>query len=114
MSDIIDLDALMPRAVTIKFQNKEININPPKTGDILRLGKTAQKLQDSSESTDIDKDIQDVSDHIYKIIPELNGEQLTTGQLLLLIKIISDMAIPPDAKELQERGITVDGSKKAI
>jgi hypothetical protein len=115
VSNIIDLDALQPQPAIIKFKNKEITLNPPTTGDVLKLGEVAQKLQDIGEldADAVDATVQEVTNQVYKIIPDLAGEVLSTAQLLTLIKAISDMAIPPDAKELQERGITVDTDPKA-
>lgn len=115
MSDIIDLDALQPKPVIIKFNGQEITLNPPKTGDILKLGESAAKLQTISDKTpaEINTLIEEVTSAVYIIVPELTGQALNSQQLLALIKAISEMAIPPDAKELAQRGITVDGDPKA-
>lgn len=116
MSDVIDLDALQPKATIIKFNGKEITLSSPNTGDVLRLGEAAQRLQSvaGDDEATIDKVVGEVTDRIYKIIPGLVGEALNTAQLLVLISAISYMAIPPDAKELQKRGITVgDADPKA-
>lgn len=115
MTDVIDLDALQPKAAIVKFGGKEITLNPPKTGDVLKLGAAAQKLQNVDELTseEVDEAFDDIRRHIAHIIPDLAGEQLNMQQILVLIKAISDMAIPPDAKELAARGITVDSDPKA-
>jgi hypothetical protein len=115
MSDVIDLDALQPKPAIIKFKDKEITLLPPTTGDVLRLGEVSQKLQDitkEGDSAKIEASLEVVTQQVYKIVPDLSGEPLNTQQLLVLIKAISDMAIPPDAKELKARGITVDSDPK--
>lgn len=110
MSDnkVLDLDALVPESATVKFGNQEITVNPPKTADLLKLGSLGSKLQDLATMSDdeIDKTITALSEHIGKIIPELAGKDLNTKQLLVLVKMVSDMAMPPDAKELESLGIT--------
>lgn len=115
MSDVVDLDALVPIPVTVKFNEQLIEISPPKTGDIMRLGVLGQKMETISvlsedETTSL---INDLTLLVQKIVPQLAGKDFTTAQLLKLVEIISTMAMPPDTKELQERGITSDTPKKA-
>lgn len=113
--DTIDLDALLPVKVTISFGGEEIEISPPKTADVLKLGLLGQKLTDLGElpSEGVDKLIADMTAQIHACVPQLAGKELNLAQLLVLVGIINDMAIPPDAKELQARGITgVDPKKK--
>lgn len=113
MSDIVDLDVLAPEAVTVKFGGEEIKIQPPKTSHVLKLGPLGQRLDKIEDLTEeeTDKLILDLTNHIYKMIPELKDKPLTTSQLLKLIQIISEMTVPPDAKALKARGITADSPK---
>lgn len=116
MGDIVDLDALVPPETKIKFAGQEIIINPPKTGDVLAIGQLAQKLTNFANQTEIelDKTTADLVTKLKKVIPELANHELNTQQILKLVAMISDMAIPADAKELAERGITVgNGDPKA-
>lgn len=113
MSDVLDLDALIPPSVTIKFGGNEIEVKPPQVGDVLKLGYLGQKLQDAGSLPDaeIDKLVGDLTGQVNKCIPELAGKPLSTSQLLKLVQIISDMSVPPDAAELKKRGITTDSPK---
>lgn len=113
MSDILDLDALVPPSVVIKFGEKEITVNPPSLADVLKLGSLGQKMQSVGEMAEADatKIVGELTDHVYKCIPELNGGALSTVQLLKLIEIITNMSVPPDAKELEARGISTDSPK---
>lgn len=115
MTDVLDLDALMPPEVTIKFGDVLITIKPPRTADVLRLGYLGQKLEGAEELSEqeLDKVVDDLTNHMYKCIPELANKDFNTAQLLKLVEIISEMAVPPDAKELKKRGITVDSDPKA-
>jgi hypothetical protein len=112
MSDVLDLDALAPPTATVRFQEKDITVQPPKTSDLLRLGALGQKLQTADEATDeeLDAAIADLTNLIQKMIPELSGVELHTQQLLGLVGLISKMATPPEQKELDKAGITSNGS----
>lgn len=113
---VVDLDALIPEAVVIKIFGSELTINPPKTSDILMLGKLAQRLEnlEKLDESQMEKVIKDISRQFTKIIPGLENRELNMAQLLKLIQIVSEMATPPDAKELADRGIKpVDNQKKA-
>jgi len=111
---VIDLDALIPEPATVKFGGQEIKVNPPKTADVLKLGFLGQKLQAPEDLSDeaLDKLLNDLTGQVKKCIPELASAELNTAQLLKLVELISKMAMPPDAQELEDRGITVDTQKK--
>lgn len=113
--NIIDLDSLVPQAVTVKFGGEEIEIPPPKTADILRLGFLGQKMESAGDldAAALEGLVADLTAQVHKCIPALDGKPLNTAQLLKLIEIISKAGMPADAKELQAKGITVDTSKKA-
>lgn len=111
-SEVLDLDALVPQTAKIKFGGNEVEVQPPKTADLLKLGSLGQKVQGIGDMPDaqVEKIIADLTALIQKIIPELAGTELNTQQILGLVKLISDMATPPDAKELEKRGITPAGA----
>lgn len=113
MSDTLDLDALTPEPRRIKFDGNQIEVQPPTTADVLILGKIGKKIENANELED--EELEEVSkqlrDKIDKIVPALGGKFLTLGQQMALLEIVLDMAIPPDAKELEAKGITVDGPK---
>src|SRR4051812_48672221 len=111
--DILDLDALVPQSRLVKFSDTEIEIKPPRTADVLRLGTLGQKLQDTEalSSEQLEQLVTDLTEQVYKCVPELNSRELTTSQLLALVRIISEMATPPDQKALQEECITVADPK---
>lgn len=113
---LVDLDALAaPQPARIKLDGAEIQVNPPKTADFLRLGILGQKLEEASSLDDdaITKLIDSLTATIVRIVPELADKQLSTAQLLKLVQIISEMGMPPDAAELNKRGIKVNDPKKA-
>jgi len=116
-SKILDLDALIPDSVSIKFGGETILVQPPKTADVLRLGFLGQKIETAGELADpeLEKLVVDLTGQITKIVPELQSKELNIAQLLKLVAMVNDMTIPPDTKELEARGIKVgDSSKKAL
>lgn len=113
MSEVIDLDALAPPSVTIKFNGQDIAIDPPKTGDILRLGFLGQKLQkaDKLPPEELDALVVELTEQVKRCVPALAGAELASGQLMKLVEILGEMATPPDAKEMQKRGMSAADPK---
>lgn len=113
MSDVLDLDALVPPSARIKFGEKEIEVHPPKTGDLLRLASLGKKMEGAADlkPEELEQLVADMTEVVVKIIPELSDASLNTQQLLKLVQLISEMGTPPEAKELAKAGITpADGS----
>lgn len=115
MSDVIDLDAFTPPSVTVKLGGKYVVISPPRTSDILRIGVLSSKFKDikTDNLSELEGSFTELAQAIKQCVPEVDIEALNMNQLLKLVSIITDMATPKDTKELEERGITVDGGPKA-
>lgn len=108
-----DLDALAPSPVVIKLGGKDINVPPPSTANILRLGFLARALGDA-DGEDAEKTEAAVSklvQHLNVCIPAVRHITLNLAQIQKLVAILSDMAMPADAKELESRGITTSDPK---
>ncbi len=109
---VIDLNELLPQGVTIKFGDpaRDIDIPPPRTGQLLRLGALGQKMQtvNTEDPDEADKLDDEMSKILHEIIPGLNGETLHTAQKLKLFEILTEMAMPEQMDELKKRGITLD------
>lgn len=110
MSDIVDLTGLIPEPTTIRIGDpaKEIQVLPPKTSNLLRLGSLGQKMSEASglSGEELDKLVGEITNEVKKCIPELGDIELNTAQLLKLVEIISAMGMPTEAKELEKRGIS--------
>ena len=111
MSEIIDLDALVPQEVTIKFGGEDIKVKPPTTGDVIQISFLFEKLKANQNSENINEVIDQITKQIQKCIPELEGKELNTAQILSLVQIISNLAMPQDAKELEAKGISTTDPK---
>lgn len=116
MSDaqIVDLDALVPKPVTIKLGEQEIEIQPPKTADVLRLGVLGQEMENIKQMDDaqLDKLVADITAQLVKVVPEIGERQLSMAQLLKLVEIVSEMGVPPDAKAARDAGVSPNSPKK--
>lgn len=114
MSEVIDIDALMPPSVTIKFGGEEVSVSPPSLAALMRIAELGQLLQNASDYTDAELEAGEakLAVALVKCIPQLEGKELSTPQKLKLVQIISDMSTPPDAQELAKRGITGDTDPK--
>lgn len=115
MSDVLDLDVLQPQSKTIKWHDKLIEVQPPKTGDLLRLSAIGSSLQDAAklDADEMDKVTADLEAQIKKMIPELAEATLVTAQLMSLLTLVMEMGMPEQMAELKKKGIEVDSSKKA-
>lgn len=113
-STILDLDALVPQPRYVKLGEQKIEIKPPKTADILKIGALGQKLEKSAELGDgeLERTLDQLTAQVKVCVPELKDVELNTAQLLKLVELISEMAMPPDAEELKKRGIEADTPKK--
>lgn len=116
MSDVLDLDALQPQSKSVKFNDKIIEVQPPKTGDLLRLSQIGAKMQEAANlpAEELDKVVSDLEAAIKKMIPELADATLVSGQLMSLLTLVMEMGMPEQMAELKKKGIEVTPSKKAL
>lgn len=115
MSEVLDLDALIPKELTVKLNGNEVKVKPPLTGDLLTLGNLSQAMDDISNDTpeQVDAKVASLTQHLTKMIPELSTTTLGLTQLQGLVAAFSAMAMPPNMKELAKKGIKTDTPKKA-
>lgn len=110
MGEVIDFNALVPESVTIKIGDppREVIIKPPSTVKVLKIGYLGQKLQNGVDlkEEEVIALVEELTAEIKSHVPELQDLTLNTAQLLMLVKIINDMGVPEDAKELEKRGIS--------
>lgn len=111
---VIDLDALVPPKVTIKFNGVEISVPPPTTFDFITLSTYAVDLNkvDGHDPDKLTKAINRVSEQLQKMIPDLAGHTFTIQQIDHLVAMFTRMSTSPEQKELDKRGITPAEGKK--
>lgn len=114
-TSLIDLDALTPPSATIKLNGETIEIAPPSLEDVMLLGSLSQKMS-KFQGEDLEKAsdaIAALTKQLIKCAPKLEGQKLNTPQLLKMVQVITDISMPPDAKELRDKGITPNDPKAA-
>lgn len=113
----LDLDTLSADKKTVKLNGEVIEIAPPALEDLIDLAKMGGKLQKFQggkvENTDEMIQVMDeLKSGLVNLVPELKEHKLNLNQLLALIDLLVDSAQPADAKELEKRGIKLDGDQK--
>lgn len=113
----LDLDTLSASKKTVKIGGKVIEINPPALEDLIDLAKLGGKLQkyqggQVADAEELGAVMDELKGGITKLVPELSEHKLNLDQLLALIDLLVDSAQPADAKELEKRGIKLDGDQK--
>ena len=117
--DLLDLDALAPKASSLKFEGATIIVPVPTVLTVFKLGALGRKMADIDNlpTEEMKKLIEDLTSAVCEAIPELTDKRLNAAQLMALTGMIVEMGMPTDTKELKKRGITVDvgdDSKKAV
>jgi hypothetical protein len=92
----IDLDALAPATVQVKLKDEIIDIEPPSTGQVLKLASLGEQMQGASEMSQeqLGQLIDKITDLICEVAPALKGKPLQSAQLLRVINIITDSSTP--------------------
>lgn len=114
----LDLDTLGQSKKRVKIGGNIIEFDPPSLEDLIelaKLGSKLQKIQNQGDNIDIDN-MSEVMDSLKKgltdIVPALSEYKLNMEQLLALIDLFVESAQPADTKELEKRGIKLDGDQK--
>jgi hypothetical protein len=93
MAEVIDLNALVPESRIVKIGDKEVEIKPPKTAQMFKLGALGQKMQgaDKIAPEEIEGLVSEMTSLIVEIAPELDGVELHSAQVFKLIEIVGEM-----------------------
>lgn len=114
----LDLDTLSQNKKRVKINGQVIEFEPPALEDLIDLAKLGGKLQKYQGEQEVEnvEEMGDVMDGLksglQNIVPELKEHKLNLQQLLALIDLFVQSAQPNDAKELEKRGIKLDGDQK--
>jgi hypothetical protein len=114
----LDLDTLGQSKKRVKIGGSVIEFDPPSLQDLIelaKLGSKLQKIQNQGDNVDIDNMssvMDELSNGLTNIVPELKEHKLNMEQLLALIDLFVQSAQPNDTKELEKRGIKLDGDQK--
>lgn len=114
MSEILDLDSIMPQPMTIRLGGKEIVINPPTVAQILVLVRLNSDFMDTDDSNidAMNEASKKLQDHLRILIPGLPEGDMQAFVQRKLAEQLFELAKPEEMEALDEKGISVDNSKK--
>lgn len=106
----LDLDALAPKPVQIKYKDKLILVNPlslEQFAKYFELAELMSKLKDSKDTKAIIEAIEKVGEYIKTVIPDLADETLNQMQITAIFSVLGDLNQTQDKAlaELKKRGI---------
>lgn len=116
----IDLDSLVPEQGEITIGGKIYTVDPPDVRTIVKLSKVAYKLENIKDETNPETILKIFDDLIEALDPVIKGLKdddikINIMQAGALIRFVFQMAAPPEAKALEEMGVTpVETSQKKI
>jgi len=114
----LDLDTLSQNKKRVKISGQIIEFDPPSLQDLIelaKLGSKLQKIQNEGDNVDVENMssvMDELSNGLTNIVPELKEHKLNMEQLLALIDLFVQSAQPNDTKELEKRGIKLDSDQK--
>lgn len=113
----LDLDTLSADKKTVRINGQVLEIAPPALEDLIDLAKMGGKLQkfQGGQVENVDEMVavmDELKAGLVNLVPELKEHKLNLNQLLALIDLLVESAQPADAKELEKRGIKLDGDQK--
>lgn len=112
MPEVLDLDALVPAKVNIKFDNQTIEVKSPSLeqfAKMMQFSQMIEKAQGDNSPEELVKVFEQVKQFIYTFIPELTGKDLNPSQITAIFKLLADMGSPSDEMQskLEQQGIEV-------
>lgn len=113
----LDLDTLSQSKKRVKIQGNIVEFDPPALEDLIELAKLGAQLQqfqnaDTKDPEQMSGVMDKLKTGLTDIVPALSEYKLNFNQLLALIDLFVQSAQPNDAKELEKRGIKLDGDQK--
>lgn len=113
----LDLDTLSQSKKRVKIGGQVIEFDPPSLEDLIELAKLGGQLQkyqktDTADVEGMSEVMDKLKNGLTNIVPALKEHKLNINQLLALIDLFVESAQPNDTKELEKRGIKLDGDQK--
>lgn len=116
MSEILDLDSLLPKPIRIKISGKVVDLFPGKLKMLVRIQDMATSLLADGNNPDIGK-ISEIIDALSELIPALKTDKtldISPVQITRIIEIAYQSLTVTDSPELNSSnmGATVDKKKE--
>ena len=113
---ILDLDALAPPKVQLKFGGKTVNIEAPDLPDYAKIIALSEKMKTGKEDfATLTVIYEEMATLIKSLIPELKETKLNFAQISSLFKLLSEIGAPSDKAiaKLKAQGINLKPSKQS-
>ena len=113
---LIDLDALAPPKVRLKFNGQEIDVTPPSLPDYAKIIDLSQAMRAGQKSsTSVVATYEKMGVLVKELVPELKDENLNFAQISSLFKLLSEIGAPTDQAiaKLKAQGIDLKPSKQS-
>lgn len=112
----LDLDTLVKPSKKVKLNGEIIELEPPTLEELVKLAKLGGELQ-GMDTTNLNADevstvIDKLNEGIRDVMPALKDVKLNIEQIIAVIEMMVDYATPNDTKELEKRGVKLDGNQK--
>lgn len=101
MSDVLDLDALLPEPKKIKINGKLIDCYPPKVKHLISMQRVFARIQNAQDTDEAEKLIEDVLAPIIPAIREDDTIDFTLDQLKALLQFAQNAALRQDVEPTQ-------------
>lgn len=112
----LDLDTLVKPSKKVKLNGQIIELEAPSLEELVKLAKLGGELQGMDTSNlnadEVSAVIDKLNAGIREVMPALADVKLNIEQIIAVIEMMVDYATPNDTKELQKRGIQLDGDQK--
>lgn len=120
----VDLDALSGKSIIVKLRGEEVELEEPALEDLfdlIRLAKVAQDADLPTEAEGIEdlaaiengfKIYEDFRSGVDKVFPVLVGKKINIRQLLKIVEIMQELAVPPELEELEKHNIKLTSDQK--
>jgi len=113
---LLDLDALAPPKVQVKFNGKTIKIVPPDLPAYAKIIALSEEMKkDKSNFTAVTVTYQKMETLVKELIPEVKEDTLNFAQISSLFKLLSEIGAPSDKAiaKLKAQGINLKPSKQS-
>lgn len=116
----LDLDTLVKPSKKVRLQGETIEIEPPELEQLLKLSKLGGQIQKQQSGKKMNEEeavaaINNLRAAMVELIPDLKDKKpLNVDQLMALLNLVVETAMPNDVSELEKRGIKLTDDQKKI
>lgn len=112
MSEVIDLDALLPKPVKVKISGKVVDLYPGKLKILVRIQDMANGMSDGKQSLE---KVEEMLDLLSEIIPAIKTDKdldISPLQVNKIIEVAYKALTPTNSEELKSAKMQVNTDKK--